>query len=137
MNEYIGKSGRITYIVSRESEEACSFNSFGEKIEMVDVGYAIVSSKFYEPVDILSVLGEPVTPVCEIYFNNEVAVVKGNYFDVYHKLKDLSLMMNSIPLRIPHESNVMQLLIPYRKGAISKNYINSKIPNLKWEKLSK
>lgn len=135
MNEFIGKSGRDIYLISKDTGEACKFNSFGEKTDSVDVGFAILSSKYLGPVDILSVVGEPSSPVCEVYFGGKVAVIRGNYFEVYGKLREIRLMDSSVPLRIMHNDNAMQILMPYKKGSISKSFIDGRFPNLIWENL--
>lgn len=135
MKEFIGKSGSNIYLVSKDTDEACRFNSYGEKQEDISISMAIISSKYFEPVDILSIVGEPSISICEVYFNGNVAVVNANYFEVYSKLREITLMDSVVPLRIVHENNAMQVLLPYKKNCINIKFINNRIPNLKWEKL--
>lgn len=137
MCELIGKSGKDIYIMSKSSKEACKFNSYGECVGRVELSIALLSSKYTEPVDVVSIIGEPGLNMCELYYNSSVSVIRHDYFSVYNALKDVSLMLSILPLRVVYEGNAIQLLIPFRKGSISREYIENRISGLIWENLSK
>lgn len=123
-NEFVGVAKNRTYIVSKDMDEAASFDSYGVMENLMSSVSAIALCSYLKPTDIVSIIGDPTLDMCEIYYNGYVSLVEKGYLETYHCISDVSKCEVALPLRINHENEyVMQLLIPFKKGVISRKYI--------------
>lgn len=136
-NEFLGISKNKKYIISKDLDEAASFDSYGVMENIMSSGSAIALCSYLKPIDIVSLVGDPTTDMCEIYWNGQTAMVDSGYLEVYYSLSDVSKCEFALPMRISHEEEyTMQILIPFKKGIVSKNYIDNCLScKLNWSNL--
>lgn len=118
--EYIGIRGNTYYLLDKDSDEAYSFNDKGTAINKCSSKDALIElmGKCYE-VDIISILGEQGSKVCELYFNGETITLDMPYLDVYARLNSHITRFNHIIYTIKHSNRVKQILIPLVKHTIT------------------
>lgn len=127
MREYLGKTGNAMYLINLDTNECRVFNKFGrlEKSMTGFLGYAECMS--LTEIDILSVIGDPVMDICEVYIDGFKGTVSMGYNNLLSSLfSDQSrskYLVDLLLYRIVHPEGVMQLLLPCKKGVVSRNFI--------------
>lgn len=118
MREYLGRSGNIVYLINLDTNECESFNKFGKMEGKTTgiLGYA--GSKSLVEIDILSLIGDPVMSICEIYFNGYKGTVPIGYSEVLSRLSGKLSLVDPVIYRVVHPEGVMQILLPCRKGKL-------------------
>lgn len=139
MQEYIGKSGNKTYLISFDTDEGYSFNQYGENISHTTALLAYEDSKSKQEIDILSFVGDPVLDICELYFQGKILLVRMGYFEAFSRLSKSMKVVDGMIYRLKHvDEGVMQLIIPCKKGTLTCNTINILLgedENLSWSNL--
>lgn len=136
MRELIGKKGNQTYLINIDFDEAYIFNQFGEGLSGTNSTLAAATLGVTTEIDILSILGESGSNVCQVLFNGEVATVSLGYMQTYFKLQPSVLVADTIIYRINHEEGANQILIPLKKNTINTSVIEEVLGTLTWNKLS-
>lgn len=135
--EYLGVAKGKTYIISKDSGEACSFSSFGEFCDMMSDVSAIASCSYLKPIELVSIVGDPSVEMCEILFKGYTALVGGSCSRVYFALRDPILCESALAMRVSHiEEYAIQMVIPFRVGVIDRDYIEGRLgTKLDWSEL--
>lgn len=125
MGNLYGVSGSTHYIMSQDSDEAFSFNAFGEGIGSIQFlsAYAEVA-KCVVNVDVVSVLGSSLDNWCEVFLNGRVVEIPRGYLEVYKNLP-VKGRASHIVYRVAHGHMVTQVLVIYEKGMISERDISN------------
>lgn len=140
MNEFLGQSGNIFYIINKDFNEAMSFNTYGHKVDAtMTVNKAISNCSNVIPVDIISILGTALQTVgkdySEIYFQGNKASLNSPYLSIFSALRG---KIHSLGGRyyIRKEEGYVQVLILTEKNTISKEDIESSIgKKLNWSSI--
>lgn len=133
MEQYFGSKANTYYLIDRGCNLAYSFDNFGTAINKCSADSALVElmGKCSE-TDIISILGEAGSKMCEIYYNGYSAVVNKPYLDVYAKLDKVVNRKNHLVFTIKHQERVKQILLPLIKGSTSLNQLSSALGGLEW-----
>lgn len=117
--------GSYYYLVDKASGEGFSFSNFGRSIERVPADYALSIGGNVEEADIISILYDVNSNVCEIYFNGSKKRIKQKGMSVFAILKNHVKLLTYIPFRIIRDDcqGLNQLLLPVEVGSISFNEI--------------
>lgn len=135
MREYLCKVGKTIYLVNLDIDEGYIFNSFGDPQGISTGKLAYINAISRTEVDLISFLGEIMVGKSEIYFNGEIGVVNMDYMSAYQKMKDVLPKADYLVYRVKHEEGAIQVLIPCKKGMLSKSDIENVLGTLKWSKL--
>lgn len=121
---YIGTCGNKYYIINDKDNEGAWFSPFGEYQGLTTSRLARIDvmNKVF-PVDVISILGNgAISKKSDVYINGYRAIVNKPLMDIVRTLQTeyISLRRNTIMYRIPHENNVSQVLMVFKKGSIRK-----------------
>lgn len=124
-NTYFICKGSYYYLVDKVSGEGFSFSNFGRSIERVPADYALSIGGNVEEADIISILYDVNSNVCEIYFNGSKKRIKQKGMSVFAILKHHVKLLTYIPFRVIRDDcqGLNQLLLPVEVGSISFNEI--------------
>lgn len=119
MREYLGRSGNFVYFINLDTNECRVFNKFGklEKSTSGLLGYA--ESKSFVAIDILSILGDPMVAMCEVYLAGYKCSVPLGYMEVLNRVSGRLPLFECAVYRIVHPEGVLQVLFPCKPGMLS------------------
>lgn len=124
MSYFICK-GSYYYLVDKVSGEGFSFSNFGRSIERVPADYALSIGGNVEEADIISILYDVNSDVCELYLNGSKKLIKKKGMSVFAKLKKRVKLLTYIPFRVVRDDcqGLNQLLLPVEEGSINFNEV--------------
>lgn len=126
MTEYFGIKGNVHYIINQDFDEAYTFNNFGEGISRVLVREALLEIyKNKIEVDVISVLGETGSNVCEVFFKGSPITIEKGYLDVYSILSKRIKRVNHLVYRLKHDRTVSQILFVVNKDSVSQQELEA------------
>lgn len=139
MNEFLGQSGNVFYIINQDFDEACSFNTLGNEIESgLTARRAAVNCLKVDPIDVISILGtNSVTgdSYSEVYFNGYSAPVNESALQVFASIRK---GIRSIGGRYYYRKSdeYSQIFLTVKKDTATKEFLESLIgKKLTWKKL--
>lgn len=121
MQEYLATKGNTHYLINVDYDEAMTFDCFGNCQGSVIGKFAILNSISRTEVNILSVIGDQVSGICNVYFDGYEGTVGRSAFDV---ARDASKNLQVATYRIYRVKRddlfpgIRQLLIPIQKDSI-------------------
>lgn len=122
MEEYLAIKGNTHYLANIDFDEAMCFDAFGNSQGSVTGKYAILNSISRTEIDILSVLGDQISGVCDVYFSGVSGTVSRSAFDVARGASKKMPLVSHRIYRVKRDDlspGVRQLLIPIKKNSIS------------------
>lgn len=124
MSYFICK-GSYYYLVDKVSGEGFSFSNFGRSIERVPANYALSIGGNVEEADIISILYDVNSDVCELYLNGSKKLIKKKGMSVFATLKKRVKLLTYIPFRVVRDDcqGLNQLLLPVEEGSINFNEV--------------
>lgn len=124
MSYFICK-GSYYYLVDKVSGEGFSFSNFGRSIERVPADYALSIGGNVEEADIISILYDVNSDVCELYLNGSKKLIKKKGMSVFAILKKRVKLLTYIPFRVVRDDcqGLNQLLLPVEEGSINFNEV--------------
>jgi hypothetical protein len=124
MSYFICK-GSYYYLVDKVSGEGFSFSNFGRSIERVPADYALSIGGNVEEADIISILYDVNSDVCELYLNGSKKLIKKKGMSVFATLKKRVKLLTYIPFRVVRDDcqGLNQLLLPVEEGSINFNEV--------------
>ena len=133
-NEYLSHKGNDYYIIDLDTDEGYSFSEYGRVIERVNAKYVASICRVLNPVDVLSILSDVNSNMCEIYFKGKRAIVNLKGMSVYSRLPRDLPKETFIVFRILRDDciGLTQLLIPFKKGLVTNDMLSSIFGGLKW-----
>lgn len=119
MREFLGRKGNLVYLINLDTNESAVFNKFGSQESLTTgvLGYADI--KYPVEIDLLSLLGDPMTNMCEVYLVGKKGVIPLCYTTVLARLSGRLSLEEPVVYRIVHSQQVMQVLLPVRKGTLT------------------
>lgn len=127
--EYYTHKGNNYYLIDLNSDEGYSFSEFGSSLGKVNAKYVVSISNMLTPVDILSILYDVTTNICEIYYKGKKALISEKGMNVYRKIPKDFPKETFIAFRISRQEQeyigVSQLLIPFKKDCVSFEMLNN------------
>lgn len=137
MREYLGRSGNLVYLGNLDFDECRVFNRFGklERRASGVIGYA--ESRSRVEVDLLSIIGDTMMNMSEVYLDGRKATVGLSFSGVIARLGGKLELEDSNVYRIVHEDGFIQVVLPLKKGKQGIVEIEKAMgTTLNWEKLS-
>lgn len=124
MSYFICK-GSYYYLVDKVSGEGFSFSNFGRSIERVPADYALSIGGNVEEADIISILYDVNSDMCELYLNGIKKLIKKKGMSVFATLKKRVKLLTYIPFRVVRDNcqGLNQLLLPVEEGSINFNEV--------------
>lgn len=124
MSYFICK-GSYYYLVDKVSGEGFSFSNFGRSIERVPADYALSIGGNVEEADIISILYDVNSDMCELYLNGSKKLIKKKGMSVFATLKKRVKLLTYIPFRVVRDDcqGLNQLLLPVEEGSINFNEV--------------
>lgn len=124
MSYFICK-GSYYYLVDKVSGEGFSFSNFGRSIERVPADYALSIGGNVEEADIISILYDVNSDMCELYLNGSKKLIKKKGMSVFATLKKRVKLLTYIPFRVVRDNcqGLNQLLLPVEEGSINFNEV--------------
>lgn len=114
MREYLCVSGNTHYILSPDTGEARMFTDMGVDRGSIPYPSAVtLAGKYPKEIQIISILGESLKEVCEVFYKGKGMVVNENYLNVYSKLSKLPKVSHLV-YKVKHSSTVSQIILPIR-----------------------
>lgn len=137
LGEYLSVKGSNHYIIDMVSGEGYSFSAYGAQIEKVSSSYVISMCNVLVEVNILSILNDVSSNLCEVYFLGRKALIKEKGMEVFKRISKCFERENHLIYRIKRDDcpGLVQILIPFKKGKVSLQYLSKElgIPVSDWK----
>lgn len=132
--EYLSVKGSNMYLIDIDSGEGYSFSEYGGAIEKVTAGYVLSICKVVNRVDILSILSDSSSDMCEIYFQGKRAIVQDKGINVFRKIPKSYPRETYVTFRIvrPDCMGLTQILVPFKYNCVTFEMLNSVFKGLVW-----
>lgn len=138
VQEYLATKGNVHYLINVDYDEAMSFDSFGNCQGEVSGKFAVFNSISRTEVNILSVIGDQISGICNVYYNGYEGTVSRSAFDV---ARDASKKLQVASYRIYRvkrddlSPGIRQLLIPLKKDSAPVDSIFSQLGVKRYNKI--
>ena len=133
--QYLGRRGNYYYLLDEDSNEAYSFDSFVESVNSLPyLDARIKINNTISRVELVSILGEPLSRVCEVYFNGYTAQVPKGYKDVYSILVNALNLHTRVFFRI-NRSTSQQIILATKQESTSRETLGALLGIFEWVKV--
>jgi hypothetical protein len=124
-NTYFICKGNYYYIADRTSGEGFSFSNFGRSVEKIPADYALSLGGNVEKADVISILYDVNSDICELYLNGSKKLIKKKGMSAFATLKNHVKLLTYIPFRVIRDDcqGLNQLLLPVEEGSINFNEV--------------
>ena len=138
MQEFLATKGNIHYLINIDYDEAMSFDCFGNCQGSVTGKYAVLNSISRTEVNILSVIGDQISGVCNVYFDGYEGTVGRSAFDVARDASKKLQVATYRTYRVQRDDlspGIRQLLIPIKKDTIPADGVFAQLGVKRYNKL--